>query len=157
MMQFFQPERLAARMTQQTLTAQLNRSKALTRPEVKTPIIDGLNAAAKAHGIDSSELVAKYISGEIKLPSVDADIAASQETAMRIVNKVPAARPSPPAAPQPLMTTPSMPTTTKPAPQAATTTAAQFATPKLTITREDFRSLTPQDKGRFVKSGGTLV
>jgi hypothetical protein len=57
--------------------------------------------------------------------------------------------------PAPLMTT-STPTT-KPAPQAATTTAAQFATPKLTITREDFRSLTPQDKGRFVKSGGTLV
>jgi hypothetical protein len=60
--------------------------------------------------------------------------------------------------PAPLMTT-SMPTASaaKPAPQAATTTAAQFATPKLTITREDFRSLTPQDKGRFVKSGGTLV
>jgi hypothetical protein len=50
-----------------------------------------------------------------------------------------------------------IPAPVKPATQTATTTAAQFATPALTITREDFRTLTPQDKGRFVKSGGKLV
>ena len=69
------------------------------------------------------------------------------------------ARPAPvaakPTAAAPVAT--AKPAPVKPATQTATTTAAQFATPALTITREDFRTLTPQDKGRFVKSGGKLV
>ena len=69
------------------------------------------------------------------------------------------ARPAPvaakPTAAAPVAT--AKPAPVKPATQTATTTAAQFATPKLTITREDFRTLGPQDKGRFLKSGGTLV
>jgi hypothetical protein len=69
------------------------------------------------------------------------------------------ARPAPvaakPTAAAPVAT--AKPAPVKPATQTATTTAAQFATPKLTITREDFRKLNPQDKSRFLKSNGTLV
>jgi hypothetical protein len=48
---------------------------------------------------------------------------------------------------------PAIPAPAKPALE----TAASYATPQLKMERDEFRKLTPQDKGRFVKSGGTLV
>jgi hypothetical protein len=50
-----------------------------------------------------------------------------------------------------------IPAPVKPATQTATTTAAQFATPELKMERGEFRKLSPADKSRFLKSGGTLV
>ncbi len=133
------PEQFLAKLTASpTDAAAFDAATRRERPHCKTrrEAVAATLSAVKATLAESAAMKAKLAASKNKL--------AALETARALKTS-----------PAPLMTT-STPTA-KPAPQTATTTAAQFATPKLTITREDFRSLTPQDKGRFVKSGGTLV
>jgi hypothetical protein len=99
------------------------------------------------------DIVNRIASGEIKMESHGERTLANGKQALAASERFNAKK----AAAATAKPAPAIPAPAKPATQTATTTAAQFATPKLTITREDFRTLGPQDKGRFLKSGGTLV
>jgi hypothetical protein len=177
---------LAEKIRQRNLTGQLNRSKAVTTAEVKMPLLDSLAAAAKTHGIASDEIVAKYVSGEIRLPEVDAVLAASKQSQgmrffaagkpataaehaahTRACQLAKAARLT--ATPAPAPNKPSAgsaPTATAPAPKArrmmnppptqAATRPQSPAAPTGILTLDGFRALSPAAKMDFVKSGGKL-